>query len=214
MIKMDPNWMEAEERNIDTLYESIRSDPYILDKADEIPFVDTPLHEAASVGQTRLAIEIRNLKPSLGRKLNPDGLSPLHLALLNGHFETVKGLIKLDRDLIRVKGREWLTPLHYAAETNDRINILAEFLLACPESIEDLNARDETALHIAVKTCSEIAVGVLMGCIRKTAGKHRFTVINTQDGRGNTVLHAAVSTSQPQVSIPLVRSGRPRDLHL
>ncbi|KAG5527305.1 hypothetical protein RHGRI_028262 [Rhododendron griersonianum] len=192
---MDPNSKEAvEARNIDILYESIGSDPYILDKADEIPFVNTPLHVAASTGQTRLAIEIMNLKPTLGRKLNPDGLSPVHLALLNGHSQTAKGLVKLDKDLVRVKGRERLTPLQYAAETDDRVDILAEFLCACPESIGDLNVRGETALHIAVKKCNARALAVLMGWIRKT-GKH--WVKNIKDERGNTILHTAVSTSQP-----------------
>lgn len=189
--------MEATEaRNIDTLYESIGSDPYILDEADEIPFINTPLHVAASTGQTRLAIEIMNLKPSLCRKLNPDGLSPMHLALLNGHPGTAKGLIKLDKDLIRVKGRDGLTPLHYVAATDDCVDILAEFLCACPESIGDLNVRGESALHTAVKKSSVRALGVLMGWIRKT-GKH--WVKNIKDGGGNTILHMAVSTSQPHI---------------
>ncbi|KAH7847559.1 hypothetical protein Vadar_027595 [Vaccinium darrowii] len=197
---MDPNSMEAAEtQNINALYEAIASDPYIFDKADRIPFVNTPLHVAASTGQTRLAIEIRNLKPSLGLKLNRDALSPLHLAVLKGHSETMKGLIKLDKDLVRVKGREMLTPLHYAIETDDRVDILAEFLLACPESIEDLNARGETALHIAVKKCNVIALEVLMGGIRRIR-KHRVKYI--QDGRGNTILHTAVSTSMPNVNLP------------
>ncbi|XP_058184889.1 ankyrin repeat-containing protein BDA1-like isoform X2 [Rhododendron vialii] len=197
LTKMDPNSKEAvEARSIDILYESIGSDPYILDKADEIPFVHTPLHVAASTGQTRLAIEIMNLRPSLGRKLNPDGLSPVHLALLNGHSETAKALIKLDKDLVRVRGRERLTPLQYAAETDDRVDILAEFLCACPESIGDLNVRGETALHITVKKCNVRALAVLMGWIRKT-GKH--WVKNIKDERGNTILHTAVSTSQPHI---------------
>lgn len=47
--------MEAvKAQNIDILYESIWLDPFILDKADEIPFVNTPLHVAASTGQTLL----------------------------------------------------------------------------------------------------------------------------------------------------------------
>lgn len=86
-------------QSIDALYGSLRWDPYVLEKVDKIYFSNTPLHVAASTGQTNLALEIINLKPSLARKLNLDGLSPLHLALLNGHFDTVKRLIKLDKNL-------------------------------------------------------------------------------------------------------------------
>ncbi|KAG5527287.1 hypothetical protein RHGRI_028249 [Rhododendron griersonianum] len=199
---MDLNLINAAEaRNIDALYESIGSDPYILDKVDTIPFVNTPLHVAASTGQTRLAVEIMNLKPSLSTKLNPNGLSPLHLALLNGHFETVKGLVELDKDLVRVKGREKLTPLYYLAEKDDRAGILAEFLCACPESIEDQNVRGETALHNAVRNRNVRALGVLMGWIRMT-GTNWVWVKYIKDGRGNTILHMAVSTSRPDVCIP------------
>ncbi|XP_058180172.1 uncharacterized protein LOC131298713 [Rhododendron vialii] len=45
--------------------------------------------EAASAGQMDFAIEILRLKPSFGRKLNPDGLSSLHLALLNKKFDMI-----------------------------------------------------------------------------------------------------------------------------
>lgn len=186
----------AETQDINALYEAIASDPYIFDKEDEIPFVNTRLHVAASNGQTHLAIEIWNLKPSLSRKLDRSGLSPLHLALLNGHFEIVEGLIKLDKNLTRVKGREMLTPLHHAAAIDDRGVILTTFLLACPQSIEDLNARGETALHIAAKYCKVRALEVLMGWIRKT---QKHWVVDIQDRRGNTILHTAVSTSQPDI---------------
>lgn len=53
-----------------------------LEGIESIPFVNTPLHIAASAGHTRFAVEIISLKPSFSKKLNPDGFSPLHLALL------------------------------------------------------------------------------------------------------------------------------------
>ncbi|KAF7136317.1 hypothetical protein RHSIM_Rhsim08G0164800 [Rhododendron simsii] len=96
-----------------------RDDPNVLDCIDAIPFVDTPLHTAASAGHTDFAVEILRLKPSFGRKLNPDGLSSLHLALINHKFETVKRLIKLDKELIRVKGKQGETPLHFIAKKED-----------------------------------------------------------------------------------------------
>ncbi|GFZ01131.1 hypothetical protein Acr_14g0007660 [Actinidia rufa] len=66
--------------------------------------------------------EIIRLKPSFGRKLNPDGLSPLHLALEKGHLETVRRLKSLTESLygtlkrqaLNSKDEEGNTVLHAA----------------------------------------------------------------------------------------------------
>ncbi|KAL7174842.1 hypothetical protein ACSBR1_043834 [Camellia fascicularis] len=92
--------------NINDLYAIIQSKPDILDKK---LFVETPLHVAASPGETHFALEILRLKPSFGKKLNPEGLSPLHLALQNKHSEIVRLLVKFNSKLICVKEREGLT---------------------------------------------------------------------------------------------------------
>ncbi|XVF75403.1 hypothetical protein PTKIN_Ptkin13bG0185500 [Pterospermum kingtungense] len=73
----------AQSGNIDALYQLFRYDPYLLERIDEVPFIDTPLHTAAAAGQTDFAVEMLNLKPSFATKLNPDGFSPMHLALQN-----------------------------------------------------------------------------------------------------------------------------------
>ncbi|XP_057463232.1 ankyrin repeat-containing protein BDA1-like [Actinidia eriantha] len=184
--------------DINGLYNSIKKVPNILDHIDNTPFVDSPMHIATSAGHANFAIEIFSLKPSFGRKLNPDGLSPLHLALQNGHFETVRRVIKFDQELVRVKGKERLTLLHFAAKT-DNINILAELLFVCPESILDLTIRDETALHIAVKNMKLSALEVLLGFLGRTNNK---CLLKSKDEIGNTVLHTAVATSQPQEDLP------------
>ncbi|KAH7867288.1 hypothetical protein Vadar_031384 [Vaccinium darrowii] len=232
----------AETGNINGLYASIKVDPKVLDDIDDIPFVDTPLHTAASRGHTDFALEILRLKPSFGRKLNPDGLSSLHLALRNDKFETVKQLIKFDKELIRIKGREGVTPLHFIAKkasdgdqkrmddpinadqqqggtdeqqralpnieqeivADDRVNILAEFLFACPNSVEDLTIRDQTALHIAVKSNNQKAVAIILGCIRKIGRKR---VLDYKDKEGNTALGMAVDTSQDVIASSLRRAG-------
>ena len=185
----------AQAGDINGLYNSIKKVPNILDHIDDTPFVDSPMHIAASAGHANFAIEIFSLKPSFGGKLNPDGLSPLHLALQNGHFETVRQVIKFDKELVRVKGRERLTLLHFAVET-DNIDILAELLFVCPESILDLTVRDETAIHIAVKNMKLSALEVLLGFLGRTSNKW---LLKSKDEIGNTVLHTAVATSQPQV---------------
>lgn len=185
----------AENQEINALYSSLEQNPNILDDIDQKPFIDTPLHDAASSGRTHLALEIMSLKPSLGKKLNHRGFSPLHLALQNGHTQTVRRLIQHHPELIRVQGREKITPLHYVAETDDTEN-LAEFLLACPSSIQDLTIRGETAVHVAVKYKNIRALKVLFGWLHRT---NKEEVLNRRDEHGNTLLHTAVATNQLEV---------------
>ena len=62
----------------------------------------------------------------------------------------VRRLLRHDVDLVRVRGREGMTPLHYAVEY-DYLDLLPEFLSLCPHFIGDVTIRNETALHIALK---------------------------------------------------------------
>jgi hypothetical protein len=64
--------------DIDLLYTVIQDDPSILDEIDLIPFIETPMHIAASMGHLQFATEIMTLKPSFAWKLNPQGFSPIH----------------------------------------------------------------------------------------------------------------------------------------
>ncbi|KAF3630370.1 Ankyrin repeat family protein [Capsicum annuum] len=184
------NLMEdARVGNIDALYELLRSTPFILESFEHVQFMDTLLHIAASEGCTHFAIEIISLKPSY-----TDGLSPLDLALRNGHRETVSRMVQVNPELIRVKGKRRITPLHYVAQTDD-VDLLVEFLLAYPASIEDLTICDDTAVHIAVKNRKEKSFNVLLGWLQRT---DYSDLLDWKDEAGNTVLHVAASTNQPQ----------------
>ncbi|XP_059641312.1 ankyrin repeat-containing protein BDA1-like [Cornus florida] len=183
-------------KDIKALYSSQKSSQAVDDDGNErFRLADTPLHIAASMGHTHFAVEMIRLMPSFGRKLNPDGFSPLHLALRNGHAETVMRLINIDSDLIRVQGKEGITPLHYVAEKND-FSLLAEFLCACPASVQDLTVRGETAVHVAVRNCSYDAFKVLFKWADKTDNE---VVLKWKDEDGNTALHVAAYTNQREV---------------
>ncbi|KAE8055474.1 hypothetical protein FH972_012314 [Carpinus fangiana] len=140
----------AQQGNIDALYASIQKDVKVLDRIDELPFVETPLHVVAFAGHTQFASEIMRLKPSFSRKRNEDGFTPVHLALQNNQTEVVRQLLDVDEDLVRVQGREGVTPLHYVAQTGNLV-LLAEFLNVCPKSIKDVTILRDTAFHIALK---------------------------------------------------------------
>lgn len=43
------------------------------------------------------------LKPSFAKKLNQDGISPLHLAMENQHFQTAVELVGMNNELVSVK---------------------------------------------------------------------------------------------------------------
>ena len=128
----------AQHGNIDAFYMLIREDVKLLEAIDELPFVDTPLHIAASFGNIPFSMEMMRLKPSLISKPNPEGFIPLHLALLNGQFKMVRRLLQVDGDLVCVKGKEGMTLLHYAAAIDDHLDLLVKFLSVYPHSIEDV----------------------------------------------------------------------------
>ncbi|KAK6924788.1 Multi antimicrobial extrusion protein [Dillenia turbinata] len=112
---------------------------------------------------------------------------------------TILQLIRANRDVIRVKGRMGMTALHWVAQSGD-INLLAEFLKACPESIEDLTDKFEAALHVAVKNKKMDAVKVIVDWLRYG------WILNLKDHEANTALHAAVLSAEPQTLKALLHS--------
>ncbi|GMI79243.1 hypothetical protein like AT4G10720 [Hibiscus trionum] len=200
-MEMDPRLKTAAETgDIDVLHVLIRENPHILEHIDKIPFIQTPLHTAAHEGQISFAMEMINLKPSFANKLNLDGLSPMHLALINGQTKLVLRLLKTDEDLVRVKGWQGKTPFHYAATTGNS-KLLFEFLEACPECIEDVTVRDETALHLALKHDHVEAFKLLFGWLLRSPLGHKIIafetkMVNWKDNDDNTVLHIAAMKEQ------------------
>ncbi|PPR80537.1 hypothetical protein GOBAR_AA40179 [Gossypium barbadense] len=166
--------------NIDALYALIPDDGNVFKHIDGMEFIDTHLHIAVVTGNTGCAMEIMNLKPSFARKLNQDGFSPIHLALLNGKPEMREGFIVV----------------HYSAR-DVNVHLLSRVLNTCPDCIFDLNVMRQTALHIAVESNNfESAF--------KDNKPKRSKVLNFQDKNGNTVLHLATSTNHPQVTLSTI----------
>ncbi|XVF52518.1 hypothetical protein PTKIN_Ptkin05aG0024600 [Pterospermum kingtungense] len=172
--------------DVNGLYDLIRKNPAVLKNIDKIMFEDTPLHIAASAGQTCFALEVMNLMPSFARKLNKDGLSPIHLALLKGHSELVLLLLRADRELVRVKGKGGMSPLHYAAK-NGNIKLLAEFLAACPNSVEDVTVE-----------ALEVLVGWLNRVCHEDVFSWKTDILNWRNMQGNTVLDIAELNRQKE----------------
>jgi ankyrin repeat protein len=191
---------------------------HVLDRVDKIPFVDTPLHIAVSAGNIPFVREIMGLKPSFAKKLNQYGLTPLHIALQEHAFHfgndqsilqrkqaiLVDRLLDFDKDFVRVRGREGVTPLHYVIQKGD-LSFLKKFLEACPESLEDVTIRGENALHIALKydeiDVFQYLVQWLGRACFKDAKLLQEKLLDGRDDDGNTLLHVAVSRNQPEASL-------------
>ena len=194
----------AEKGNIDGFYDLIKKDVKYLERIDEFPFIDTPLHTAASTGDIPVAMEIMRLKPSFARKPNPEGFIPIDLALKNEHFKMVHQLLHVDQDLVRVRGRGNMTPLHHVAKIGGQLDLLNEFMSICPESITDVTTENETALHIAIKNDNIEYFKALVRWLASNWSQNALDIerkiLNWKDEDGNTVLHIAVSKNQIEVS--------------
>ncbi|MBA0571282.1 hypothetical protein Golob_004863, partial [Gossypium lobatum] len=103
------------------------------------------------------AMEMMNLKASFARKLNKQGLSPIHLADEKGHKEMVLRLMEINKDLVRVKGKNGETPLHYISKVvlivSDmlpfRIALMLKLLLNCKADNHATNQAGSTAPDVA-----------------------------------------------------------------
>ena len=103
----------------------------------------------------------------------------------------------MDKELVRAKRRGGLTLLHLASQSGD-INLLTQFLEACPDSVQDLTARGETALHFAVRDGGFEAFEFLLRWL-STNTVELQTILNQKDVEGNTILHIAATNNDTQV---------------
>ncbi|XP_015880265.3 ankyrin repeat-containing protein BDA1 isoform X1 [Ziziphus jujuba] len=198
----------AERGDVDMLWDLIREDPNLLENFNG--FVNTPLHVAASMGKIVFGLEVMMLKPCFSAKQNPDGFTPMHLAIRNGHARMAELMFDGNDNLIRIPGRGGVTPLHHVVEKGD-IHLLKKFLSPNPQSIEDVTVGGDSVLHIALKN-SEIEVFRflvirLKTAIHKDAHIQEKKILNWKDGEGNTVLHIAAANNQPKVVEFLINCG-------
>ncbi|KAF8031642.1 hypothetical protein BT93_D0757 [Corymbia citriodora subsp. variegata] len=199
-----------EHDDVDELHNLIVEEPELLDRVSKHPFPNTPLHIAAAAGKIDVTMELAILKPSFTRKLNPEGYSSMHLALQHEQYHIVRALMTTNPRLIQVRGRGGITALHFVAqrkvddekENKKLMELLAEFLVACKSSIEDLTNQYETAIYVAVKNHNLEAFEVFLIWLRRV---HKVDILNWKDKDGNTVLHIAVSENQPKIIKPLIQ---------
>ena len=197
----------ARDGNTRVLLELLERDPLLLEAASAACSYN-PLHIASMLGHLDFVKELLKHKSNVGkyaRELNQQGYSSLHLAASNGHVQVVKMLLGISHDLCRVKGRDGMTPLH-CASIKGRAQIISLILSACSICVEEVNAWNETALHVAVKNNQFKSVRALVKGLKQS---NNLVVLNSRDVEGNTVLHLAAASKNHQASfMVLIYSSR------
>ncbi|WJX87940.1 hypothetical protein P8452_70074 [Trifolium repens] len=206
--------LASEKGDIDLLYTVLKNKATILENIDSEQLIKTPLHIAVSKGHIPFTIEIMNWKPSFALKLNPEGLSPIHLAIQNKRMMLC--LVGMNKDLVRVRGKRGWTPLHLASQIGD-VDILDKLLHACPDSLEDVTVLGETALHIAAKNNNYDALHLLVYFLRKNKGRGsgmlEYKILRQKDNLDNTILHISVENKIPKEIIQLLIKTKYRHLN-
>ncbi|XP_028780790.1 protein ACCELERATED CELL DEATH 6-like [Neltuma alba] len=188
--------------DVHTLHDLLEEDPQILEKACSVHFADSPLHVAARSGKADFVNHIVTRMPSLATETNQQGMIPLHVASLQGHVETVRELLKanLDEDdgvnQCLVMDREGWTPLHCASQKG-KIMVMEELISKCPQCLEQVTAKGETVLHLAVNANQFGAVNVLVERIKRLPNFQ--TLLKAQDQKGQSAYQLAAAKRQYQV---------------
>ena len=196
---MDQSLLEdSQTGNTQLLHHLLANDPMILHRVS-LSSAENPLHVASMAGHVSFAAEILRLMPDFAAQINEEGFSPMHLASANGHVAIVRELARVDRRLSRIPaaGRSKWTPLHFAAGRGWP-EVVGEILSACPESIDDVTAEGESAVHVAVKNGQLESVGVMLTWMRERNVDEM--VLSMRDELGNSVLHLATWKKNRQAS--------------
>ena len=150
--------------NIHSRRNSIKNNPFQKDYRFNTSYIKSPSQYTNLIK----AIESNNIKKVkeyldgniLGlNKLNKNGISPLHLAVINGNLEIINLLLEkgANPNLVSLKKKQ--TPLHYAyifknIETNKIINILLKY--NANANLEDINNKMPKEYSLRYKESSDI----------------------------------------------------------
>lgn len=196
---MDRRLIDAAKKgDVEQLHNLIKDNPLLLSTA-AIVDGQTPLHIACIAGHLQFVREVLILGLDFVEEINQDGFTPLHIASARGDVEIVRELLKVGTHLCLLKGKDRRIPLH-SAVAKGRIHVITELLQPCSDSIEQVTARGETCLHLAVKNNQYEALEVLC---QHVVSFDKEDVLNSKDDRGNTLLHLAASRKLYEVIFSL-----------
>lgn len=112
---------------------------------------NTPLHYASEKGHKDITGMLLKLDSKLAQKYNKDGLTPLHLAIINYKVLVVQGYVNLAGASFECRTREGDTIFHLALK-HGRTEAL-KYLISVCNGMDLFNTPDQSGnsiLHLAV----------------------------------------------------------------
>ncbi|MBA2367631.1 MAG: ankyrin repeat domain-containing protein [Candidatus Protochlamydia sp.] len=202
------------------------------------------LLEASLCGETDIVIKLIDFGNKINKFIleenehfdissrNVDGNTSLHLALLAGHSETAKELIKLSINL-NTKNFEGRTPLHIASVKKNKELSLILILNRATINIEDKNGLRPNLDILTVELKESILTGVTEKALAliqsdvptkndflflackfdnlkvafQLIEKKDINLINFKDQKGNTPLHWACLHGNLEIATMLIQNG-------
>ncbi|KAF2356320.1 Ankyrin repeat-containing domain [Trinorchestia longiramus] len=128
-------------------------------------------------------------------------------ACREGHIETVKRILRTNKEAVAATDKDGYTPLHRAAYSNH--NTILKLLLQCSASVSARTVDGRTALHSACHWGN-------LECVRPLVRAH--SDINAQTNSGQTPLHLAARNLNAARTLkyllrqPLLRKDIPNSL--
>ncbi|KAK9683802.1 hypothetical protein RND81_10G165500 [Saponaria officinalis] len=195
----------AIEGDVPSLLKLLQQDPRILDRCNfgnSGCFIPSPLHVAADFGHLEFTREILNRKPELTEEVDQiRRWSPLHVASGKGHLEIVQALISVNPNMCLARDVDGLNPVHVSA-IRGQVHVIDEILKVVPQAARERTNAGVTVLHLCVKHCQIDALIFLINVVNDAE------VINLRDFDGNSILHLAVATKQPEMVKFLVKNKK------
>ncbi|PON81820.1 Transmembrane protein [Trema orientale] len=191
----------------------LKGDSYLLQKLENYPDPQTPLHIAVQHGKTSFARVILRLQPSLAKKRNNEHLLPIHLAVRNAHVPCFRMLASEAKETLEFSGPNGETVIHQALHlpAESRTMMLSEIVQTCPESLCFVDGNGKTVFHLTLETQDDISFNCLMGLLlwslHPDAKQLKKKVLNAEDHDGNTLLHIAARRGLEGVVKNLIDNG-------
>ncbi len=154
--------------------------------------VDRTCAALLDVAQSRSIHKLIKIQRYLLNIQNVDGNTPVHLAVLNGHFDLVEIFIDIaltipHYNIINVKNNLQLTPLLLAAHMEE--HELCNFLLESTANLSDIDLAGQNCFHIAAKKGNLMLTKVLINFVK--ANLDKAYLMNLLNYEGDTPLHIA-----------------------